>query len=60
MSYDEATLENTVALATGSSSGIGTATARVIPAAKRSPETFAEELWTLAGLDTVSLNLADG
>jgi len=36
------------------------AKARVIHAAKRSPETFAEELWILAGLYTVSLNLADG
>jgi len=32
---------------------------RVIHAARRSPETFAEELWTLAGLYTVSLNLAN-
>ena len=36
------------------------AKARVIQAAERSPETFAEELWTLASLYTVSLNLADG
>ena len=35
------------------------AKARVIQAAERSSETFAEELWTLAGLYTVSLNLTD-
>ena len=35
------------------------AKARVIQAAERSPETFAEELWTLASLYTVSLNLTD-
>ena len=35
------------------------AKARVIHAAERSPETFAEELWTLASLYTVSLNLTD-
>lgn len=36
------------------------AKARVIHATERSPETFSEELWTLAGLYTISLNLTDG
>jgi len=33
------------------------AKARVVDSAKRSPETFAEELWTLAGLYVISANL---
>jgi hypothetical protein len=35
------------------------AKARVVDATKRSPETFAEELWTLAGLYVISANLED-
>lgn len=36
---------------------IPVAKARVLTAAERSPESFAEELWTLAGLYVIAANI---